>query len=374
MSEFSAHDHAHMAEALRLAALGLYTTQPNPRVGCVIAHGEQIVGRGFHRRAGEAHAEVHALAEAAASAQGATAYVTLEPCAHQGRTGPCADALLRAGIARVVVACEDPFDQVDGRGLARLRAAGVAVSIGLMRTSARELNPGFFSRIERGRPFVRVKMAASLDGRSALADGTSKWITGAAARADGQRWRARSSAVLTGIGTVLADDPQLDVRIEEAHAAPLRVVLDSMLRTPVSARILQSTPAALIYGHASASAQRQDALRAAGAEVVDAAAIGNASAGNASIDLAWLLSDLARRGVNELHVEAGAVLSGALMAAGWVDELLIYQHACLLGTSARPMFDLPSPQQMQDRQEWRLLETRSFGEDWRLRLRPEART
>ena len=374
MSEFSAHDHAHMAEALRLAALGLYTTQPNPRVGCVIAHGEQIVGRGFHRRAGEAHAEVHALAEAAASAQGATAYVTLEPCAHQGRTGPCADALLRAGIARVVVACEDPFDQVDGRGLARLRAAGVAVSIGLMRTSARELNPGFFSRIERGRPFVRVKMAASLDGRSALADGTSKWITGAAARADGQRWRARSSAVLTGIGTVLADDPQLDVRIEEAHAAPLRVVLDSMLRTPVSARILRSTPAALIYGHASASAQRQDALRAAGAEVVDAAAIGNASAGNASIDLAWLLSDLARRGVNELHVEAGAVLSGALMAAGWVDELLIYQHACLLGTSARPMFDLPSPQQMQDRQEWRLLETRSFGEDWRLRLRPEART
>ena len=374
MSEFSAHDHAHMAEALRLAALGLYTTQPNPRVGCVIAHGEQIVGRGFHRRAGEAHAEVHALAEAAASAQGATAYVTLEPCAHQGRTGPCADALLRAGIARVVVACEDPFDQVDGRGLARLRAAGVAVSIGLMRTSARELNPGFFSRIERGRPFVRVKMAASLDGRSALTDGTSKWITGAAARADGQRWRARSSAVLTGIGTVLADDPQLDVRIEEAHAAPLRVVLDSMLRTPVSARILRSTPAALIYGHASASAQRHDALRAAGAEVVDAAVIGNASAGNASIDLAWLLSDLARRGVNELHVEAGAVLSGALMAAGWVDELLIYQHACLLGTSARPMFDLPSPQQMQDRQEWRLLETRSFGEDWRLRLRPEART
>ena len=374
MSEFSAHDHAHMAEALRLAALGLYTTQPNPRVGCVIAHGEQIVGRGFHRRAGEAHAEVHALAEAAASAQGATAYVTLEPCAHQGRTGPCADALLRAGIARVVVACEDPFDQVDGRGLARLRAAGVAVSIGLMRTSARELNPGFFSRIERGRPFVRVKMAASLDGRSALTDGMSKWITGAAARADGQRWRARSSAVLTGIGTVLADDPQLDVRIEEAHAAPLRVVLDSMLRTPVSARILRSTPAALIYGHASASAQRQDALRAAGAEVVDAAAIGNASAGNASIDLAWLLSDLARRGVNELHVEAGAVLSGALMAAGWVDELLIYQHACLLGTSARPMFELPSPQQMQDRQEWRLLETRSFGEDWRLRLRPEART
>ncbi|MEO6927013.1 MAG: bifunctional diaminohydroxyphosphoribosylaminopyrimidine deaminase/5-amino-6-(5-phosphoribosylamino)uracil reductase RibD, partial [Rhodanobacter sp.] len=222
-----------MAHALRLAERGIYTTQPNPRVGCVIAHGEEVVGSGFHQRAGEPHAEVFALREAAQRARGATAYVTLEPCAHYGRTPPCADALIAAGARRVVIASEDPFPQVNGRGIDKLRAAGITVETGLMREPARELNIGFFSRIERGRPFVRVKLAMSLDGRTALANGESKWITGEAARADVQRWRARSSAILSGSGTVLADNPQLTVRLAEQTSPPLRVILDRQLRTPV---------------------------------------------------------------------------------------------------------------------------------------------
>jgi diaminohydroxyphosphoribosylaminopyrimidine deaminase / 5-amino-6-(5-phosphoribosylamino)uracil reductase len=212
MPTFSALDHQHMAHALRLAERGLYTTQPNPRVGCVIAHGEEVVGTGFHQRAGEPHAEVYALHEAGTRARGATAYVTLEPCAHHGRTPPCAEALIAAGVNRVVVAAEDPFPQVDGRGTANLRAASITVDVGLLREAARELNIGFFSRIERGRPFVRVKLAMSLDGRTALSNGESKWITGEAARADVQHWRARSSAILSGSGTVLADNPRLTVR------------------------------------------------------------------------------------------------------------------------------------------------------------------
>lgn len=366
MSTFAARDHAYMAEALRLAARGLFTTQPNPRVGCVIVAGDQTVGSGFHVRAGAPHAEVYALAEAGERARGATAYVTLEPCAHHGRTGPCADALLRAGIARVVVAAEDPFDQVDGRGLARLRAAGVVVELGLMRAEARELNIGFFSRIERGRPFVRIKLAASLDGRSALADGVSTWITGAAARADGQYWRARASAILTGIGTVLADDPQLTVRIAEPHAEVLRVVLDSALRIPLQSRLVQTLPL-LIYCAVDADPLRLAALGDAGAEIVPMAG----SAGR--LDLAPVLADLARRGVNELHVEAGAELAGALVAADLADELLVYQHACLLGDAARPLLSLSSPAVMQDRREWALLDVRQIGDDWRLRLRPRVK-
>jgi diaminohydroxyphosphoribosylaminopyrimidine deaminase / 5-amino-6-(5-phosphoribosylamino)uracil reductase len=370
MTNFTAADHAHMAEALRLARLGLYTTQPNPRVGCVIAHGERILGRGFHARAGEAHAEVHALAEAGAEARGATAYVTLEPCAHHGRTGPCADALLRAGIARVVAACEDPFVQVDGRGLARLRDAGVAVDVGLMRSEARELNIGFFSRIEHGRPFVRLKIAASLDGRIALADGSSKWITGDAARADVQRWRARASAIVTGVGTVLADDPQMNVRLGAPHQPPLRVVLDFDLRTPLGARVLHGAPPLRIYCAGHADAARAALLSAAGADIVRVDGWTRQGENAARMDLAGLLADLACAGVNEVHVEAGARLSGAFVDAGLVDELLIYQHACLLGAAARPLLDLPSPAQMAERQEWQLMETRSFGADWCLRLRP----
>jgi diaminohydroxyphosphoribosylaminopyrimidine deaminase / 5-amino-6-(5-phosphoribosylamino)uracil reductase len=363
MSGFSSIDHAHMAAALRLAERGLFTTQPNPRVGCVIAHGERVVGTGFHLRAGEPHAEVHALAQASASARGATAYVTLEPCAHQGRTGPCANALIDAGIARVVAACEDPFDRVDGRGLARLREAGVLVEVGLMRAQARELNSGFFSRIERGRPLVRVKLAASLDGRTALADGTSQWITGETARADVQRWRARASAILSGIGTVLADDPQLTVRIDADHADVLRVVLDSRLRIPLHARVLRSAPV-LIYASAQSDAQRRVALQRIGAEVMTIPE----HAGRLS--LAAMLADLACRGVNELHVEAGATLAGAMVMEGLADELLIYQHACLLGDRARPLLALPSPLDMSTRSEWKLMDVRQLGEDWRIRLRP----
>jgi diaminohydroxyphosphoribosylaminopyrimidine deaminase/5-amino-6-(5-phosphoribosylamino)uracil reductase len=365
VSAYAAIDHAHMAEALRLAALGLWTTQPNPRVGCVLAHGERVVGAGFHLRAGEAHAEVHALAQAGAGARGATAYVTLEPCAHRGRTGPCAEALVEAGVARVVAACEDPFDRVDGRGIARLRAAGITVDVGLMRAEARELNVGFFSRIERGRPFVRVKLAASLDGRTALADGRSQWITGAAARADVQRWRARASAILTGAGTVRADDPRMDARVDAAHVPPLRVVLDFDLDTPPSARLLQSASPLLIVCGTHADAGRCAALRAAGAEILQVGAHRGERLG-----LADLLALLAGRGVNELHVEAGARLSGALAEAGLADELLVYQHPCLLGSGARPLLELASPADMTQRREWRLLEMRNVGDDWCLRLRP----
>ncbi len=367
MSGFNACDHMHMADALRLAEAGLFTTQPNPRVGCVIAHGDRVIGTGFHQRAGEAHAEVYALAQAGEHARGASAYVTLEPCAHQGRTGPCADALINAGVARVVVACEDPFEQVDGRGLARLRTAGVKVEVGLMHAQARELNIGFFSRIERGRPFVRIKLAASLDGRTALADGSSNWITTAAARDDGHRWRARASALLTGIGTVLADDPQLTVRISQSHAQILRVVLDSNLRMPLHARMLQASTPLLIYTGAQADPQRRAALEHAGVEVFHVSAVAG------RLDLMAVLVDLARRGVNELHVEAGAVVSGALVEAELADELLIYQHACLLGDAARPLLSLRSPAGLTDRAEWKLKDVRQVGEDWRLRLRPQAK-
>jgi diaminohydroxyphosphoribosylaminopyrimidine deaminase/5-amino-6-(5-phosphoribosylamino)uracil reductase len=242
-STFSAVDHAHMARALRLAERGAYTTRPNPMVGCVLALGEEVVGEGFHVRQGEVHAEVHALAAAGARARGSTAYVSLEPCAHHGSTPPCADALIAAGVTRVVAACRDPFPQVDGRGLDALRAAGIVAEVGLMEAAARELNRGFFSRIERDRPWLRVKLAMSLDGRTALPDGESKWITSEAARLDAHRWRARAGALLTASGTVLADDPLLTVRLgdETPVAVPLRVVLDVGLATPVRARVLDDS-------------------------------------------------------------------------------------------------------------------------------------
>ena len=365
-----------MAQALRLAERGLCTTQPNPRVGCVIAHGEEIVGSGWHQRAGGPHAEVFALREAGARARGATAYVTLEPCAHHGRTPPCAEALIAAGVARVVIAVEDPFAQVDGRGIARLRAADIAVDVGLLRDAARELNLGFFSRIERGRPWVRVKLAMSLDGRTALANGDSKWITGEAARADVQRWRARSSAILTGSGTVLADNPRLTVRLplgplspdavggegwgEGAALAPLRVVLDRHLRTPAGSHVLAgSAPTLLLHG---AGASCGDDRFAA----VELAAV--AQQGDA-LDLHAVLALLAARDVNELHVEAGPTLCGALFAGGLVDELLLYIAPLLLGDAARPLLQLPTLADMAERWQLRVLDQRQLGTDWRLRLR-----
>lgn len=364
---FSAIDHAHMAEALRLAERGLQTTRPNPRVGCVIAQGEEVTGRGWHRRAGQAHAEAIALSEAGAGAVGATAYVTLEPCAHVGRTPPCADALIAAGIERVVIAHGDPFAEVDGRGLAKLRAAGIRVDMGLMRAEARELNRGFFSRIERGRPWVRVKLAMSLDGRTALANGHSQWISGESARRDVQHWRARSCALLTGSGTVLADDPRLTVRSAQGQGdgdfiPPMRVVLDRELRTPADAHVLDgSTPTLVLHGsHAKPRDARFERVELRALEYVDD-----------RLDLAEVLSILAAREVNELQVEAGPRLCGALFSAGLVDELLLYVAPVLLGEAAIPLLRLPTLSDMADCWKLKLIDQRMIGDDWRLLLRPE---
>jgi diaminohydroxyphosphoribosylaminopyrimidine deaminase/5-amino-6-(5-phosphoribosylamino)uracil reductase len=358
--DFSALDHAHMARALRLAERGLYTTQPNPRVGCVLAHGEEVVGDGWHQRAGEPHAEVFALRAAGERARGATAYVTLEPCAHFGKTPPCADALIAAGVSRVVVAHEDPFHKVDGQGLAKLRAAGIAVEMGLMRDAARELNRGFFSRVERARPWLRVKLAMSLDGRTALANGDSKWITSEAARADVQHWRARSSAIMTGSGSVLADNPRLTVRLDSEYKSSLRVVLDGTLRTPRGANVLDgSAPTLIVHG---ANANPDD--RFAQVELSIAPLI------DGRLDLVHVLRMLAERGVNELQVEAGATLCGALFAAGLVDELLLYIAPILLGDRARPLLRLPAFEAMGAAPRMRIVEQRQIGDDQRLLLRP----
>jgi len=350
-----------MARALRLAANGLATTMPNPRVGCVIARGDAIVGSGWHRRAGEPHAEVLALREAGEAARGATAYVTLEPCGLHGRTPPCADALVAAGVARVVVACEDAA-QRGGAALERLRAAGIAVETGLMREPARELNRGFFSRVERGRPWLRLKLAASLDGRTALAGGASKWITGEAARADVQRWRARSSALLTGSGTVLADDPRLTVRLDgEPVEPPLRVVLDRHLRTPDGAHVLDGSVPTLVFHGRDARPPH------AGFERVECVAL---ETRDDRLDLADVLRVLAARATNEVQVEAGATLCGALFAAGLVDELLLYVAPVLLGDAARPLLSLPPLADMASRWRLRVHDERRVGDDARLLLRP----
>ena len=365
MSEFSAIDHALMARALRLAERGLFTTQPNPRVGCVIARDGEIVGEGWHQRAGEAHAEVFALHAACERAHGATAYVSLEPCSHHGRTPPCADALIEAGIARVVIAAGDPNPKVAGDGARRLREAGIAVESGLMRDEARELNCGFFSRFERGRPWVRVKLAMSLDGRTALSNGESKWITGEAARADVQRWRARSSAILAGAGTARVDDPRLTVRLpqDEAFNLPLRVVLDARLDAlSLGAHLLDGSAPTLVL-HAP-SVQPRDGHYSR----VELAAVARDAEGR--FDLDAVLKLLAARGVNELQVEAGPTLCGALLDADLVDELLLYVAPTLLGDSARPLLALSPLQAMADRRDWRVVDRRAIGQDQRLLLRP----
>jgi len=362
MTAFSAHDHAHMARALQLAERAAFTTQPNPMVGCVIADGERVLGEGWHVRAGEPHAEVIALRAAGASAQGATAYVTLEPCAHHGRTPPCADALVGAGVTRVVAASRDPYHQVSGQGFAKLQAAGITVEHGLMEAAARHLNRGFFSRMERGRPWVRVKLAMSLDGRTALANGESKWITSEASRADVQRWRARAGAIMTGIGTVLADNPMLTVRLPEGEdfVPPLRVVLDERGRLPANASLLTDGAAPTLAVHADDVVPDYD-------DDVSAFAVRRAIGG---LDLNAVLSQLGQRGVNELHVEAGATLSGGLLRAGLVDELLLYIAPVLLGEHGRPLFTGLDPASMGDRLGLRLLDTRQVGPDLRLLLSP----
>ncbi len=322
--------HAHwMREALWLAADAVALSEPNPRVGCLIVSAEgTVIGRGHTQQAGGAHAEVMALRDAAAhghSVRGATVIVTLEPCAHHGRTPPCCDALVQAGVGRVVMAIEDPNPLVAGQGAARLRAAGIEVIVGVEADAAYEMNIGFFSRMRRGRPWVRLKVAASLDGRTALGDGRSQWITSEAARADGHAFRRRAGAVLTGSGTLIHDDPQIDVRLVPTPRQPLRVVLDSQLRSPLTARIFQQPDSVLVYA-AQPPADRLQAFTAHGIEVVSMA---NA---HGQVDLPAMLADLARRGINELHVEAGGQLNGSLVREGLVDEYLIYLAPKLLGS------------------------------------------
>ncbi|TXL66392.1 bifunctional diaminohydroxyphosphoribosylaminopyrimidine deaminase/5-amino-6-(5-phosphoribosylamino)uracil reductase RibD [Zeimonas arvi] len=331
---FTEADHQHMSRALELAALGMWTTTPNPRVGCVIVRDRQVVGEGWHRRAGEPHAEVLALAQANGAARGATVYLTLEPCSHHGRTPPCVDALLEARVGRVVVAMEDPNPLVSGRGLARLREAGVDVRCGLLEQEARELNIGFVSRMTRRRPWVRMKIAASLDGRTALPDGSSQWITGDAARDDGHAWRARACAILTGIGTVKDDDPRLTVRAVDTPRQPLRVLVDSRLEVDLDANIVRGGN--LLVACARAMPGKAGELRDRGCEVLE---LPNAQG---KVDLPALLAELAGRDINELHVEAGYRLNGSLLREGCVDELLVYLAPTLLG-NATGMADLLPP-------------------------------
>lgn len=352
-----------MAQALRLAEQGLYSTSPNPRVGCVLADDGKIIGSGWHRRAGEPHAEVLALREAGDRARGATAYVTLEPCSHHGRTPPCADALIASGIARVVVAVQDPNPRVAGEGIARLRAAGIAVDCGLMEAEARELNAGFFARMTRGTPWLRSKIAASLDGRTALANGVSQWITGDAARLDVQHWRARSCAVLTGIATVLADDTRLDVRDVATGRQPLRVVLDSRLRMPLTARMLQR-------GNVQIYAAMNDPERIAALEQAGAA-VSVLPDPNGQVDLPAMLRDLAQRGCNEVLLEAGSTLNGAMLRAGVVDELLLYVAPQLLGDRARGIAQLGELASLDQRIGLKWQDMRQVGNDLRIMVKVE---
>jgi diaminohydroxyphosphoribosylaminopyrimidine deaminase/5-amino-6-(5-phosphoribosylamino)uracil reductase len=355
-ARWSEADRQAMTRAFELARRGLYTTDPNPRVGCVLVKDGVVVAEGWHQRAGGPHAEVHALSVAGAAARGATAYVTLEPCDHFGRTPPCSLALIEAGIARVVYALDDPNPEVAGQGAARLRERGIAVDCGLMAAEAEALNPGYLRRRRTGMPWVRVKVAASLDGRTALASGESRWITSRAARQDGQRGRAMSSVVLTGVGTVLSDDPALNVRIDESDRQPLRVVLDSQLRTPSDSRVLQREGHVLILGTVDHEDRRRS-LERQGAEVI----IVPASAGRP--DLEAVLRLLAQRGANEIWVEAGATLAGSFVRERRFDELVVYVAPCLLGSDARPLLDLPVLANLDDRMVLRFAECRRVGDD-----------
>jgi diaminohydroxyphosphoribosylaminopyrimidine deaminase/5-amino-6-(5-phosphoribosylamino)uracil reductase len=361
----------HVRRALDLAREAVGRTEPNPRVGAVIvsADGSRVLGEGHTQPAGQAHAEIMALRDAAArghDVRGATAYVTLEPCAHHGRTGPCCDALVAAGIGRVVASLADPNPLVAGQGFARLRAAGVAVDIGPGAQEARELNPGFFSRMERGRPWVRMKIAASLDGQTALASGASQWITGEAARADGHAWRARAGALLTGIGTVLEDDPRLDVRLAPVGRQPPLVVVDSRLQTPVDAALFRVPDRPVWIYAAQTDAQAQARLEACGATVTQRAGPGG------KVDLAALLQDLGGRGVNELHVEAGFKLNGSLLREGLVDEFLVYLAPKLLGPG-RGMVNIGPLAELQDGVALEFASVERVGEDLRVVARVPGR-
>jgi diaminohydroxyphosphoribosylaminopyrimidine deaminase/5-amino-6-(5-phosphoribosylamino)uracil reductase len=351
-----------MAEALRLARLGLYSTTPNPRVGCVVVKDGVVVGTGWHAKAGEPHAEVHALREAGDKAKGATAYVTLEPCNHTGRTGPCSEALLNAGVARVVAAMQDPNPLVAGTGLARLAAAGVQVQSGLLENEAIELNIGFVSRMTRGRPWLRLKTAASLDGKTALNNNASQWITGEAARQDGHRWRARACAILTGFGTVKEDNPQMTVRGVDTDRQPLRIVVDSRLQIYPTANILKGGNS-LIVG-AVEDHSRIAALQEVGADVL---ILPNE---NGKVDLHAMLRALGERGINEIHAEAGCKLNGSLLREGCVDEFLIYQAPMLIGDNAQGMFNLYELTELSQATRLKIIDRTALGDDLRILARP----
>ena len=353
-----------MAQALRLAERGLYSTTPNPRVGCVIVKDGRVVGEGWHHRAGEPHAEVHALRAADDAARGATAYVTLEPCSHHGRTPPCADALIAAGVSRVVAAMQDPNPQVAGRGIARLAEAGIVSECGLLEVEARALNIGFVSRMTRGRPWLRLKVAASLDGKTALENGASQWITGPAARQDGHRWRARACAILSGIGTVRDDDPRLNVRGVDTPRQPLKVIVDSRLELSHKTKVLDD--GGLIVATASTDRNKADVLRELGAEVL------LLPGADGKVDLLALLEELGRRGINELHGEGGFRLNGALLGAGLVDELLLYLAPCLIGDAARGVFNLPALVSLDGKQRLNIRDVRTVGSDLRVLARLES--
>jgi diaminohydroxyphosphoribosylaminopyrimidine deaminase/5-amino-6-(5-phosphoribosylamino)uracil reductase len=359
-------DRERMLQALDLAAGSFGLTEPNPRVGCVLGSQEGAVfGTGATQQAGGPHAEVMALRQASGlghELRGATAWVTLEPCAHHGRTPPCCDALIEAGLARVVVGALDPFPAVNGAGIERLRAAGIDVDMAEpdLAAACRYVNIGFFTRVERGRPWVRLKLASSMDGKSALLNGVSQWITGPEARQDGHAWRRRASAVLTGIGTVLADDPRLDARLVDTDALPLRVVLDSRWRTPPNARLIAPPGKVLVIGAATENTNTR-ALQAAGAELQWA------PGAEAQVDLHEVMTQLAHRVVNELHIEAGPLLSGALLAAGLVDEMLVYLSPMVIGPG-RSMLQLPALERLADARRFEIEDVQRLGSDVRIRM------
>lgn len=363
---FTATDQQHMSHALRLARQGRNATRPNPAVGCVLAHGEAVVGEGWHKQAGGPHAEIHALQMAGKQAEGATAYVTLEPCSHTGKTGPCSQALIDAGVARVVAAIQDPNPEVAGKGLAQLEAAGINTACGLLEAEANEINAGFLQRMRVGKPRVFTKLASSLDGRTAMASGESVWISGEAARADVQRLRASACAIVTGIGTVLADNPQLNVRdqslLDQLPSQPMRVVLDSKLQFPPNAKMLEGDSPVVVVTTEAADGNKMAALEAAGVDVVVLAQE------QQQVSIKALLAWLAEQQINNVMLEAGAVLNGAFLAAQAIDEIVLYQAMHLMGDNARGLFHLPAISEMQQRVALKLKDCRQVGDDLRLTL------
>lgn len=358
-------DQLYMAKAIQLARKGLYTTQPNPRVGCVLVKQGQIVGEGYHLKAGEGHAEVNALQQAGEQARDATAYVSLEPCSHHGKTPPCADALVAAGVSRVVAAMQDPNPQVSGQGLKRLQDAGIETECGILEAEAEKLNPGFIKRMRTGLPYVRIKLAMSLDGRTAMASGESQWITGAAARQDVQRLRARSSVVLTGSGTVIADDPSMNVRVSAAQLGteiaphqPLRAIIDSELKVPLQRQIFSLPGETWVYSRKAVSADSRQI------KVV------TCDQHSGKLQLESVLRHLVEHQANEVHVEAGSELCGALLAQQLVDEIVVYMAPHIMGDSAKGLFHLPGLEDMQQRIDLQIEDIRAVGSDWRMIVRP----